>query len=88
LDPTASQKVAEIHDTPPRLATLEGRVWFVQAEPFHESAAPTMTPLPRSLYPTASQKVAETHDTSLRKYTPEGREAVSFTQVEPPSVVS
>ena len=38
--PTASQKVAEIHDTPSRSDTPEVRVWFVQAVPFHESATP------------------------------------------------
>jgi hypothetical protein len=40
VSPTASQEVAETHDTPLRLDTPEGRVWLVQAEPFHESAAP------------------------------------------------
>jgi hypothetical protein len=62
LSPTASQKVAETHDTPLRLPTFEGRVWFVQVVPFHESA----TPSPEELNPTASQKVAETHDTPKR----------------------
>ena len=36
--PTASQKVAEIHDTPLRSDTLEGRDWFVQVVPFQVSA--------------------------------------------------
>ncbi len=40
VDPTASQNVAEAHDTPLRLVTPEGRVWFVQVVPFHESATP------------------------------------------------
>jgi hypothetical protein len=59
-------------------------VWLAQLVPSQESDAPE----PEVLPPTASQKVAETHDTPLRKDTPERREAVSFTQVVPPSVVS
>ena len=62
LEPTASQKVVETHDTPWRPLTPEeeGRFWLVHVvPPFHESAAP-----PEELSPTASQNVvAETHDT-------------------------
>ena len=60
--PTASHELAETHDTPLSWPALEGRVWLVQAEPFHESAAPP----PEELYPTASQELAETHDTPER----------------------
>ena len=42
--PTASQNVADTHDTPLRPYTLEGRVWFVQVVPFHESATPKTEP--------------------------------------------
>ena len=63
LPPTASQELAETHDTPWRPLTPEeeGRVWLVHVvPPFHESAAP---PEKEELEPTASQKLAETHDT-------------------------
>jgi hypothetical protein len=83
-EPTASQKVAETHDTPLSWPAPEGRVWFVQVVP----SQPSDTPPAKKPYPTASQEVVETHDTPVRLLTPEGREAVSFTQVEPPSVVS
>ena len=76
--PTASQKVAEAHDTPKGSYALKGRVWFVQVVPFHKRATLPKEPKP---YPTASQKVAETHDTPLRLSTLEGR--VWFVQVEP-----
>jgi hypothetical protein len=39
LTPTASQKVAEVHDTLLRLSALGGMFWLDQVEPFHESAA-------------------------------------------------
>ena len=71
--PTASQKVAEAHDTPKGSYTLKGRVWFVQVVPFHVSALP--------LPSTASQEVAETHDTPKRLFIPEGM--VWFVQVVP-----
>ena len=44
VPPTASQELAEIHDTPLSTFTPEGRVWFVQVVPFHESAMPTELP--------------------------------------------
>ena len=62
LEPTASQKVVETHDTPLSQLTLEGRGSCDQVEPFHESAAPE----PEVLPPTASQELAETHDTPER----------------------
>jgi hypothetical protein len=58
LTPTASQKVAEVHDTLLRLSALGGMFWLDQVEPFHESAA-----MPEWSYPTASQKGAEVHET-------------------------
>ena len=64
VSPTASQNVAETHDTPLRLFTPEGMALFAQSVPFHESATPL---------PTASQKVAEMHDTPWRSPTLEGR---------------
>ena len=71
-----------MHDTLLRLFTLEGRVWFVQVVPFHESAAPLLQVVQNmALSPTAIQKLTEVHDTLLRPPTPEGR--VWFVQVEP-----
>lgn len=61
--PTASQNVAETHDT---LKLAPGMVWTFHDFPFHISAmlAPVV-PVPSVNEPTASQKVSDTHDTDL-----------------------
>ena len=81
VSPSTSQKLAETHDTPLRPYTLEGRNWFVQVVPFHESATPRGLKLREKLPPTTSQEVAEMHDTPLRLPTFGGR--VWFVQVVP-----
>ena len=60
LEPTASQKLAETHDTVPT-PTDGGRACSCHDLPFHCSAAGALS----GLLTTASQKCAETHDTPL-----------------------
>ncbi len=93
LDPTASQKRAETHDTPARLSRRPlvaragfGVLWIFQIAPFHASARETVARPERSgCEPTASQKTAETQDTALRLFAaaPGGRNAGWICQVDP-----
>src|SRR5262249_10583368 len=59
--PTASQKTADVHDTPARLPAGAGIVCARQDKPCHTSAVPA---------PTASQKVIETQDTDCTSLVP------------------
>jgi len=93
LDPTASQKRAETHDTPARLIRRPlvaragfGVFWIFQVTPFHTSARETVSRPERSgCEPTASQKSAEAQDTALRLFAaaPGGRNAGWICQVDP-----
>src|SRR5258708_25638175 len=74
LDPTASQKRAETHDTPARLIRRPlvarpgfGVFWIFQVTPFHTSARETVSRPERSgCEPTAAQETAEAQDTAAR----------------------
>jgi hypothetical protein len=62
LEPSASQKVAETHETAPR-PVVPGTAWSSHVVPFHRAAnGPTWTEVP-----VASQNVGETHDTPAAK---------------------
>jgi imidazoleglycerol phosphate synthase glutamine amidotransferase subunit HisH len=65
--PTATQSVAEAHETPQRLTCVEpvgsGRVVAVQVEPERVSTTGTVVLLSS---PTATQSVAEMHETASR----------------------
>jgi len=70
LDPTATQALAETHDTPFRLASLPpglGGIITAQVFPFHASVKGT--PVGAAAYsyePTAMQALAALHDTANR----------------------
>ena len=67
-NPTASQKVAEAHDTGLRELTPEGRLCLFHEVPLKERVMSLLLESPPSII----QKVAEAHDTERRALTPEG----------------
>ena len=81
--PTASQNVAETHDTPLRLFTSEGVCGLDQDVPSHENATPSL----ERLLPTTSQNVAETHDTPSRASTPDGANWLDQSKTFPESAM-
>src|SRR5579871_3092236 len=74
LEPTASQKLAEMHETPARLIRKPLSAWagfavfcICHTVPFHTSAsAMAVAPELSGREPTASQNAVVTQDTALR----------------------
>src|SRR5215813_7857771 len=60
-EPTASQELAETHETDIGCTEVPGITWSCHEVPFHISAAAPAAPTP-----TASQKLAATHETPKR----------------------
>ena len=74
LEPTASQNVADTHETPAMEARKaedasvgSGVAWILQAVPSHFSARLMVLPELSVVLPTASQCLAETQETALRE---------------------